>query len=102
MLAIAQGVPYEGARLLTGTLGSGDVWNRELDRIFFFHEQLGTSCEDMESFAIAQVCAEMKVPVLAMRVISNSEHHPQERFNPATAELAQRFTRDLLLALRPN
>lgn len=99
LLQVAQHVPREGGALLIGTLGSGDAWNREIDRIAFFHERFGTLCEDMESYAVAQVCTEMKVPHLALRVISNSEYHPEETFSPTAAEIAQRFTLELVRAL---
>ncbi len=83
-------------RLLAGTIGSADVWNRELDRIRFLHETLGTDCEEMEGFAVAQVCDHLGLPLLVIRVISNSEWHPEQEFDPSLAAVSQQFTLSLL------
>ena len=32
-------------KLIFGTIGSGDIWNREVDRILYLHEKYGTLCE---------------------------------------------------------
>lgn len=69
---------YEHGKVVEGTIGSGDVWNREIDRINWFHENLGTSAEEMETFAVAQVAKLFEVPFLSMRIISNSEVTPEE------------------------
>lgn len=60
-------------RIVAGTIGSGDVWNREFDMIAHINERYGTLCEEMETIAAAKVCARMGVPFLSMRVISNNE-----------------------------
>ena len=99
LLELAAATPYSGGRLVRGTIATGDVWNREVDAIRFFHEKLGTSCEEMEGFAAAQVCAQFGVPVLVLRVISNSELHPDEPFSREAAALGQGYTLDVLRAL---
>lgn len=64
---------YKHGKVVEGTIGSGDWWNREIDRIKWFHEKYGTSAEEMEAFAVAQVAHAYKVPYLSLRTISNSE-----------------------------
>jgi adenosylhomocysteine nucleosidase len=91
LLAIAQSIPYARGRLLTGTIGTGDVFNREVDRIAQLRAQLGTDCEQMEAFPAAQVCAGFSVPCLCIRVISNNELR-REGFDEGTAADSQRFT----------
>ncbi len=56
-----------------GCIGSGDVFNREYDRIQWLHEQLGTDCEDMESVAAYEMCHRTQTPCLGLRIISNNE-----------------------------
>ena len=92
--ALKLGNPH--GRLLAGTIGSADIWNRELDRIRFLHETLGTDCEEMEGFAVAQVCDHLGLPLLVVRVISNSEWRPEEEFDEALAAVSQQFTLRLL------
>ncbi|GKV70489.1 MTA/SAH nucleosidase [Sporosarcina sp. NCCP-2716] len=64
---------YEHGNVVEGVIGSADWWNREIDRIQWFHENFRTSGEEMEAFAVAQVTHLMDVPYLSLRTISNSE-----------------------------
>jgi adenosylhomocysteine nucleosidase len=95
LLAIARAIPYEKGVKLSGTIGTGDVFNREVDRIEQLHDKLGTICEQMEAFATAQVCAGFSVPCLCIRVISNNEIQ-QEAFDAGTGADCQAFVLALL------
>jgi adenosylhomocysteine nucleosidase len=64
---------YKYGEVVEGTIGSADLWNREIDRIQWFHENFETSAEEMEAFAVAQVAKILDVPFLSLRTISNSE-----------------------------
>ncbi|HLQ72636.1 MAG TPA: 5'-methylthioadenosine/S-adenosylhomocysteine nucleosidase [Bacillota bacterium] len=64
---------YENGKVIEGKIGSADVWNREIDRINWFHEEHGTDGEEMEAAAVAQVAQNNDVPYLSVRIISNSE-----------------------------
>lgn len=64
---------YQYGNVVEGTIGSADFWNREIDRIQWFHEKLGTSAEEMEAYAVAQIAHLYDVPYLSLRTISNSE-----------------------------
>lgn len=93
LMAIAESVKdqYEMGQVVQGVIGSGDVWNKELDRINLIHSQFNTSCEEMETFAVAQVCAYFDVPFLGLRILSNNELH-KENFDPQTGVDCQEFT----------
>lgn len=60
-------------KVITGTLGSGDLFSKEKDRIVWLHQTFGHVSEDMESFAVYSVCRACGVPCVAVRVISNNE-----------------------------
>lgn len=60
-------------QVLIGTLGSGDVFNREYDRISWIHSQFDSLCEDMESIGSYSVCNKLQVPCIGIRIISNNE-----------------------------
>jgi len=96
LLDTAQNVEYEHGKLVLGTHGSADQWNKELDLIKAFHEGLGTDCEEMEGFAVAQVCAMYDMPFLAIRIISNSELYPEEEFSEKFGEYCQEYTLDVV------
>ena len=78
LLSLAEALPYSGGRVLRGTILSSDMWNRELDRILYLHRELGSDCEDMESYAVADMAELFHTPFLAVRILSNSEFYPQE------------------------
>ena len=96
IIAAAAATDYPYGRVIRGTIGAADIWNRELDVIARLREQLGTDCEEMEGFAVAQVCAQMGVPCADIRVISNSEWHPGEEFDHSYGRYCQEFCRDVL------
>lgn len=56
-----------------GTLGSGDAFNREIDRIEWIANVFGSCSEDMESIGTYSVCNKFNVPCIGVRIISNNE-----------------------------
>ena len=56
-----------------GTIVSGDGWNREYDRIVWYVEKLNSFAEDMETYPVYKICRDNNIPVLGVRMISNSE-----------------------------
>ncbi|MBV7299153.1 5'-methylthioadenosine/S-adenosylhomocysteine nucleosidase [Enterovibrio paralichthyis] len=81
---------YSHGKVVEGKIGSADEWNREIDRINWFHETLGTSTEEMETSAAALVAEAYDVPFIGVRVLSNTDLHKQD-FDPATAKHCQEF-----------
>lgn len=96
LLNIASEITNEYGRVVNGTIGSADIWDKEIDRIRFLNRTLGTDCEEMEGFAVAQVCHTFDMPCLGVRVISNSELHPEEIFNEIYGTYSQKFVEKLI------
>ena len=67
-----------GGRVKRGTILCSDAWNREIDRILLFNTAYNSDCEDMESYAAAKICEQLRIPCLCVRIISNSELYPDE------------------------
>lgn len=59
--------------IYVGTLGSGDVFNREIARINWISEKFNTLSEDMESVATYKTCSNFNIPCIGIRIISNNE-----------------------------
>jgi len=74
LLAAAREVrdSYRRGRVVEGVLGSSEVWNSEIDRIERFHEQFGTTAEEMETASAAQIAGLFEIPFLGIRVVSNN------------------------------
>lgn len=56
-----------------GILGSGDIFNREIDRINWINNIFNNLCEDMESIGVYSVCNNFNIPCIGIRIISNNE-----------------------------
>ena len=92
----AADTPYGYGRTVCGTIGAADIWNRELDMIDHLYRVLGTSCEEMEGFGVAQVCAQLGVPCADIRIISNSEWYPDEGFDKKYGRFCQMFVLEVI------
>lgn len=92
LLAAANAVKdkYTKGKVVEGTIGSADVWNNEVDRIKWFHDNYGTSVEEMEGAAAAQIAKAYDVPFLGIRVLSNNKTNGGQ-YNPNTAAANQEY-----------
>ncbi len=81
---------YSKGKVVEGTIGSADVWNSELDRIKFFHDNYDTSVEEMETASVAQVASQYKVPFLGIRILSNNITNGGG-YDPATGDACQDY-----------
>ena len=90
----AQG-KMKNQKVFFGRIGSGDVWNREVDRICYIQEHYQTLCEEMEGIAIFQIAQQYQIPVLDIRAISNHEVL-KESYQREVGKKAQQFTLEVL------
>jgi len=99
LLAAARGVGrgYRKGRVVDGVIGSSEIWNSELDRIQRFHDQFGTSAEEMETASAAQIAGLFHVPFLGIRVVSNNITNG-DAYDPQTGEACQAFVLDVVKA----
>jgi adenosylhomocysteine nucleosidase len=88
---------YRKGKVVDGVLGSSDVWNSELDRIQRFHDEYGTSAEEMETAAAAQVAGLFKIPFLGIRVVSNNITNG-EVYDTKVGAACQDYVRDVVKA----
>ena len=67
-------ITMKDVNIFYGGIGSGDMWNREYDKIEYVRTNYNISCEDMEATAVYQVSEKYKVPHISIKGISNNEH----------------------------
>lgn len=79
--------PDRAPEIRFGTVSSGDIWLQDANLIDANHARTGSLCEDMESAAIAQICALHGMPYLTVKDISNSEFHAATRFEGTSSAL---------------
>lgn len=87
---------YSKGNVVEGTIGSADVWNNELDRIAFFHQNYGTSVEEMEAASVAQIASQFKVPFLGIRILSNNITNGGA-YDPGTGDACQDYVLDVVV-----
>ena len=81
---------YKSGKVVEGRIASTPSWENRVDRILFLNEQFSSSCEEMETFAVANICRIYGVPFLGVRVISNSAIKGIQ-FDPKVARYCQDF-----------
>ncbi len=81
--------------MICGIIGSGDVWDNEIDRIKWFNEQYGVLCEDMETISTYTVCNKLNVPVIGIRVISDNEI-TGEKYEKNIAKESQKYVMEIM------
>ena len=74
----------------TGVIGTSNTWFECVDYINFLHDKYGSSCEEMETNAAAQVCQNAGVPFIGIRVLSDNVTNSRE-YVPESAKVAQNF-----------
>jgi adenosylhomocysteine nucleosidase len=97
LLAAANAVKdkYTKGKVVEGTIGSADVWNNEVDRIKWFHTNYGTSVEEMEGAAAAQIANAYDVAFLGIRILSNNKTNGGQ-YNPNTAAANQDYVYEVV------
>ena len=86
---------YTKGNVIYGRIGSGDIWNDEVDRIIYLNQKYRTLCEDMESIAVYQIANEYKIPVINIRVISDNSLLGEE-YDVSTGVDVQAFIIELV------
>ena len=81
---------YSYGNVHVGLLGSGDVWNKEADRILWLNEKLDVISADMESIGTYTAANKYNVPVIGIRTISDNSII-KEDYERTVAHAAQEF-----------
>ncbi len=82
---------YDDAKVYIGRIGSGNVFNKEIDKINKLHESLNTICEEMEGIGVYKTCDKFEIPKISFRVISNNEIVGLS-YDPLYGLYSQKFT----------
>ena len=98
LIDIAKNVSYSHGLVTVGVISTSNQWNREIDFIKMLHERYGTSVEEMESASVAQVAKAYNIPILAIRVLSDSELNNQG-FERIAGQYCQEYTVDVIKAI---
>lgn len=90
--------PIEGIQIKDdGVIASSDCWNTNKEYVETLQKIYHEDCEEMESYAVLNVCAFYETPALAIRMISNNltRDEPYEK-NKEVAKQCQLYTIDVV------
>ncbi|MDD2958496.1 MAG: 5'-methylthioadenosine/S-adenosylhomocysteine nucleosidase [Lachnospiraceae bacterium] len=92
LLAAAESVTdtYTEGTIIEGVISTSNEWNNQIDRMLYLHELTGSSCEEMETNAAAQMCANYGIPFIGIRILSNTGIYGED-FNPETGAACQGY-----------
>ncbi len=93
LLSIAETIPHPhpGGCIQSGKIASADAWLDRKDLITLMHETFGTCGEDMETASVAQLCHCFSVPLLSIRMLSNTRVHDEE-YDESVTDALQEYT----------
>ena len=95
LVELAKKIEYKEGNIHFGTIGSGDIWNKEADRILHLNKRYEIICEDMEAISVYTIANLYNIPVIGIKVISNNEVLNEE-YERKTGINAQKFTLNLI------
>ncbi len=93
LLSIAEACPHPHSysRIISGKIASADAWLDRKDLITLMHKTFGTCGEDMETASVAQLCHCFGIPLLSIRMLSNTRVHDEE-YDETVAQVLQEYT----------
>ena len=93
LMAVARTVADDS--VITGRLGSGDIWNKEYDKIMLFYNKYQVCGEDMEGYAMYQAADRFNIPAISLKGVSNNEILG-EKYDYSVMEKLASFVYDII------
>ena len=95
LIELAKDIEYKEGKVHFGTIGSGDIWNKEADRILHLNKMYEIICEDMEAISVYTIANLYNIPVIGIKAISNNEVLGEE-YERKVGINSQNFTLNLI------
>jgi len=77
------------------SIGSGDVWTKDINQMKKYNENFGIVCEAMECSGAYMAANSLEIPLISIRVISNNEIKKQE-YDEQTGILSQKIVINII------
>ena len=90
LLNLTKSIDYSNGNIIYGKIGSGDAWNREVDRILYLNQEYNIICEDMESIALYIISNKFNIPIISIKIISDNNLIGEE-YNRNVGEYLQDY-----------
>lgn len=90
LLSLTKSIDYNNGNIIYGKIGSGDAWNREVDRILYLNKEYDIICEDMESISFYTISNKFNIPIISIKIISDNSLIGEE-YNRNVGEYLQDY-----------
>lgn len=80
---------------VVGTMGSGDVWNAEKDRLLWLSKKYDILCEDMETIGTYQMGLKFNIPTIGIRILSDNLLLGEE-YDKSVGKIGQEYVYNLV------
>ena len=90
LLNLTKSIDYNNGNIIYGKIGSGDAWNREVDRILYLNKEYNIICEDMESISLYTISNKFNIPIISIKIISDNSLIGEE-YNRNVGEYLQDY-----------
>lgn len=90
LLNLTKSIDYNNGNIIYGKIGSGDAWNREVDRILYLNKEYDIICEDMESISLYTISNKFNIPIISIKIISDNSLIGEE-YNRNVGEYLQDY-----------
>ena len=92
---IKQNFKEKEYKLHFGRLASGDIWNKNKERINYINKNYDAICEDMEAVSIYTVSNLYNIPAISIKGIANNEILGEE-YDYSVSKKVQKFVEELI------
>lgn len=72
LIELTKQIDQSDYNIYYGKIGSGDVWNQEIDRLIHLNKKYNILCEDMEAIAAYTIGNQWNIPVISIKMISDN------------------------------
>jgi len=87
--------PHPNGCVHSGKISSADAWLDRKDLISLMNKTFDSCGEDMETASVAQLCHCFAVPLLSIRMLSNTRVHDEE-YDESVTHTLQEYTLQVL------
>lgn len=81
-----------------GTIASGDIWNKNKERIEYINKNYNAICEDMEAVSIYTAANIYNIPAISIKGIANNEIL-EEEYDYSVSKKVQKIVEKLIQIL---
>ncbi len=98
LIELAKKIAGEDKKIHFGKIGSGDIWNRQIDMLLKLNRKYKMLCEDMEAISVYTIANKYEIPAISIKVVSDNIVLGEE-YERNISDISQIFTIKMIESL---